>query len=99
MIMNEHKLQQLFASARKEATVTARPGFASHVLQAVRHEAQLPPRTTFDELADFVPHLALAAAAILMLCLAADLLLGHFAPMDLASGVDSISEQWLFAVR
>jgi hypothetical protein len=74
--MNDKKLQSLFGAARRSAAPTPPADFAADVLRAVR---QLPPsRPTaapgiFDQLNAWFPRLAIAAFALIVLCLALDL--------------------------
>lgn len=68
-------MNQLFAAARQESAPVPPADFAADVLHAVRREPALPPETfsIFDELNGLFPRLALAAAVLIVLCLAADL--------------------------
>ncbi len=73
--MNEKKIKQLFTVARNEAAPLLPADFAADVLRAVCHEpkvAALPAVSPFDQLNFLFPRLALAAAAVIVLCVAAD---------------------------
>ena len=72
--MNDRKLKQLFASARKATAPTPPADFAADVLRMIRHEPPAAPATIsiFDQLNLWFPRLALAASAVIVLCLAAD---------------------------
>ena len=96
--MNEKKLKQLFASARKETAPMPPEDFAADVLRAIRRE---PPAgapqalSLFDQLNRLFPRLALAAVAIIVLCLAADYGMTVAGVPGLDDGVSQISAQWL----
>ena len=73
--MNEKKIKQLFTAARNEAAPLPPPDFAADVLRAVRREpaaAAAPATSLFDQLNFLFPRFALAAAAVIVLCVAAD---------------------------
>jgi hypothetical protein len=74
--MNEKKLSHLFAAARRSPAPDSSPEFAAAVLRAVR---RLPPErrpaavSIFDQLNAWFPRVALAAAALIVLCVAVEL--------------------------
>jgi hypothetical protein len=73
--MNEDKLKHLFAAARQEPAPVPAPEFASDVLRAIRREptaAYTRSAGMFEQLNFLFPRVATAAAAIILLCLAAD---------------------------
>lgn len=73
--MNEKKLKQLFAAARNESAPAPPPDFAADVLRAVNREPASPLAevvSVWDHLNALFPRIALAACAIIILCLAAD---------------------------
>lgn len=96
--MNENKLKQLFEPARKETAPVPPPDFAADVLRAIRRE---PPASLkkqfsiFDQLNLLFPRIALAAAAVVILCVTADFALTAAGVPDLDDGVLQISAQWL----
>lgn len=74
--MNNKKIDQLFAAARNEPAPAAPPDFAVDVLRAVRREPALmpaPANSMGDYLNLLFPRVALAAAGIIILCVAAEL--------------------------
>ncbi len=70
--MNENKLKRLFAAARNESAPAAPEDFAADVLRAVRREPPPDRITFFGQLNFLFPRFALAAAAVIVLCVAAD---------------------------
>lgn len=76
--MNENKLKQLFAAARRAPAPTPPADFAEDVLRAAR---QLPSNAhtllyeanIFEQLNSWFPRLALASAALIILCAALEL--------------------------
>jgi len=73
--MNENKLKKLFASAQQEIVPAPPEDFAADVLRAIRHEPQITGAETFslfDQLNLLFPRIAVAAAVIILLCVAAD---------------------------
>ena len=95
--MNDKKLQRLFDAARKESAPVPPPGFAEDVLRAARRESQIAPpaaATVFDQLNALFPRLALAAAAVIILCVAADLALTSAGLPDLDDGASQLVSQF-----
>lgn len=96
--MNEKKLRQLLKSARRESAPAPPPDFAADVLRVVRRE---PPSrlkgqvSIFDQLNLLFPRIALAAAAVVIVCVAADFGLTAAGVPDLSDGVWQLSAQWL----
>ena len=96
--MNEEKLKQLFASARKENAPVPSEDFAADVLRAIRREPLTAAPETFsifDQLNLWFPRIALAASAVIVLCLAADFGLTAAGVPSLSDGVSQLSAQWL----
>ena len=76
--MTEKKLNHLFEQARNESAPPVPPDFAAGVLRAVRREPspRAPaPASIFDQLNFLFPRLALAAAAVIVLCVLGNCLL------------------------
>lgn len=76
--MNENKLKRLFEAARKETAPMVPTDFADGVLRAVRHEPTpraSAPFSIFEQLNYLFPRLALAAAAVIVLCTIGNFLL------------------------
>ena len=73
--MKKPKLDQLFELARQETAPEPAPDFAADVLRAVRREPAAQRAATapvFEQLNDWFPRVATAAAALMLLCVAAD---------------------------
>jgi hypothetical protein len=73
--MNEKKLQLLLAAARNDTAPAPPADFAAGVLRALRRDPPAPtapPLTVGACLNRWFPRLAPAAAAVIILCLAAD---------------------------
>lgn len=96
--MNEKKLKQLFAAARNETAPAPPESFAAGVLRAVRREpvaGYAKILSLSDQLNRLFPRIALAAAAIIVLCVAADLILTAAGVPEVGDGVSQLSAQWL----
>lgn len=94
-----HKLNQLFAAARNEAAPAPAPDFAAGVLRAVRREPAPPADEAFslgDQLNRLFPRLVPAAAAVIVLCVAADYGLTTANWPELGDGAAQVTSQWLF---
>ena len=92
--MNERKLKQLFGAARKETPPAPPEDFAQRVMQAVRRDAATPPAevTLFDQLNQLFPRIAWAAAVVLVLCVAGELVSSATQPSF--NDVAQLSDQW-----
>jgi len=100
--MNEKKLKQLFSAARREPAPAPNPDFAADVLRSVRQEAQSksPDQfSIFDQLNRWFPRAALAAAAVIVLCVAADYGLTAAGLPELSDSVSQASSQLFFDVE
>ena len=96
--MNEKKLKQLFASARNETAPAPPEDFAADVARAIRRERPAgAPQTLslFDQSNRLFPRLALAAVAVIVLCVAADYGMTAAGVPGLDDGMSQISAQWL----
>ena len=96
--MNENKLKQLFEAARNEPAPAPPEDFAADVLRAVHREpvaGRGEAVSIFDQLSRLFPRIALAAVAIIVLCVAADFGLTAAGLPDLGDGLSQISAQWL----
>jgi hypothetical protein len=97
--MNEKKLKQLFAAARNETAPAAAPDFAGDVLRAVRREPVPAPAESFsvwEHLNALFPRLALVAAAVIVLCVAADWGLTAAGVPGIGDGAAQVTSQFLF---
>ena len=98
--MNEKKIKRLFEAARNEIAPTPPQDFAGDVLRAIRREPEIKMPETFsifDQLNFLFPRFALAAAAVIALCVAVDFGLTAAGVSNLSDGVSQISAQWFFA--
>jgi len=96
--MNDRKWKQLLGAARREPPPPPPEGFDLLVLQTVRREdapARREAIALFDQLSLLFPRLAWAAAALIVLCAAGDLISAALNP-SLPDSVAQISEQWFF---
>ena len=96
--MNDRKLKQLFALARKQAMPAPPADFATDVLRALRREppAGAPQSLSgFDQLNSWFPRLALASSTFIVLCVALDYGLTAAGVPSLSDGVSQLSAQWL----
>lgn len=98
--MNDAKLNQLFAAARKETPPPPATGFDNLVLGALRHEPAPPPELSwFDQLGALFPQLALATALVILISVTADFALSWLGVPTLSDGVWQVSDQWLLAAN
>jgi anti-sigma-K factor RskA len=96
--MNDRKLKQLFASARKETAPAPTEDFADNVLRAIRREppaAKPEAISIFDQLNLWFPRIALAASAAIVVCIALDYGMTAAGVPSLSDGVSQLSSQWL----
>jgi hypothetical protein len=96
--MNDKKLNQLFAAARKEPPVPPSDGFDLRMLRAVRSESRpaQPDVLSWMELLNaWFPRLAWASVAVIALSIAVDYGLTATGTPGLNEGVSRISAQWL----
>jgi anti-sigma-K factor RskA len=95
--MNNRKLKQLFASAQKDAAPAPPEDFAADVLRVIHREPAAPPETVsiFDQLNLWFPRLALAASAVIVVCIALDYGLMAVGVPSLSDGAAQLSAQWL----
>jgi hypothetical protein len=97
--MNGKKLKQLFGSARNEPAPAPAPDFAADVLRAVRSQpwpASAESFSVWEHLNGLFPRLALAAAAVIVLCLAADWGLTAAGLPGVSDGAAQVTSQFLF---
>jgi hypothetical protein len=97
--MNERKLKQLFASARKESGPAAPADFAEDVLHAVRGGPRPMRANSFsvwEHLNGLFPRLALAAALVIVLCAAADWGLTAAGLPGVSDGAVQVTSQYFF---
>ena len=97
--MKKNKLERLFNLAKRESVPQAGPDFESQVMHAIRREVSAKPVSLLDQLNALFPRIALAAAIVIILCITTDVVITNASGTDLASGVSSISEEWLFPTK
>ena len=97
--MNDEKFQQLFHSAQNEPLPDSVSGFDSRVMRSIRSEARTTTLSVLDRLSELFPRLAIGAAALMAVCVAADVCFSSFVQADLTDAVVEASEQWLFVVK
>lgn len=94
--MNTKKLNQLFAAARNDAAPVPPKDFAADVLRVVRREPQPKAFSIFEQLNFLFPRLALAAAAVIVLCVMADFGLTAAGLPEVGAGTAQAASQFLF---
>lgn len=97
--MKKNTLNRLFAAARPDRPPEPPDDFAFAVLQAVRQEGlrQAPPSADlWTQLNALFPRVALAAAAMIILCVAADRGLTAAGLPDVTEGVAATAAQFTF---
>ena len=97
--MNDKKLNQLFAAARRAPAPPVAPDFADDVLRAVRREP--PPRlretpSVFAELNVLFPRVATIAAAIIIFFSALDFGLTSAGLPELGAGAAEVTSNLFF---
>lgn len=91
--MNDQKLNQLFAAARREAPAVPPAGFEWQVQQALRREPLATESAgVLEQLSRLFPRLAFASAAVMVLCVTGDWVLQS---PGLTEGVTQLARQWL----
>jgi len=93
--MNQKQIERLFKAARSEPAPLPEENFEARVMRAIRREPA--EMTLLEQLSRLLPRLAAAAAAVIFLCIAADVCLSNFVQPDMDSGLTQLAEQWLFA--
>jgi hypothetical protein len=96
--MNEDKLRKLLAAARREPPPAPPEDFTANVLRAVRLEPPiaLPADSFLNDLDWLFPRVALAALAVIILCVTADYALAAAGLPGLGEGFSLFTAQWLF---
>ena len=100
--MNQKKMEQLFAAARRSKAPEPPADFAADVLRAVRHlpqDRQTAGGGVLEQLNSWFPRVALAAAALIVLCVALEV--GYTAGGSTEPGDDGSTEpaQAFFSVE
>ena len=95
--MNDQKLKNLYAAARKEVAPVPPADFTADVLRAVHREpvVSMPVSgSVFDQLNRWFPRLAIASAAVIIICIAADYGLTSAGLPELGDGAAQLSSQF-----
>jgi hypothetical protein len=97
--MNNSKIQQLFAAARKEEAPEVPFQFDQTVVAAIRRDARRSfSPSLFEQLNQLFPRLAAAALIVIGLCVATDY---YFSPAETnvttTADVQQAAADWLFA--
>lgn len=101
-IMNEKNLKNLFAAARNESAPAVPADFADDILRAIHREP--PPKSVaafsvWEHLNELFPRVALAAAAVIILCVAADWGLTAAGLPGIGDGTAQAESQYLLDVE
>lgn len=100
--MNENKLHQLFAAARRDNGPVPPADFAGDVLRALRNQpvARLTGSfLLFDPLNRWFSRLAFAAVTVILLCASADFILGATGLPEVDDGATQVSAQYFLSVE
>jgi hypothetical protein len=89
--MNE-KLNQLFTAAKRETPVAPGEGFASLVMNQIQRNPTRAELTMSDLLGMWFPRLAVAAAAVIALCVISEVVTSSNAP-SLSDSAAQLSDQ------
>jgi hypothetical protein len=90
--MNE-KLNQLFAAAKRETPAAPTEGFASLVMNQIQRNPARPELSMSDVLGMWFPRLAVAAAAVIALCVIGDFVSSSNAP-SMSESAAQLSDQY-----
>ena len=91
--MNE-KLNQLFAAVKRETPAAPAEGFASLVMQQIQRNPAHTELSISDLLGMWFPRLAVAAAALIALCVIGDYVTSSNSP-SLSESAAQLSDQML----
>jgi len=95
--MNDKKLKQLFAAARRETSPVPPGDFATEVLRVVRRlpvDGPPAPPGVFEQLNGWFPRVAFASLALIVLCVVADNWLAPVNPPDAGDTAAQFSSQY-----
>ena len=90
--MNNRKLRELFRVAKKEKRAAPTEGFELLVMQQIRRNPARTQLSITDVLGQWYPRLALAAAAVIALCVVSEFI--STGP-DLSESAAQLSAQYL----
>ena len=89
--MNDRKLNRLFAAAKSEQPAAPGEGFAFLVMQQIQRDPARGDVTIADLLGMWFPRLALAAAAVIAICVISEVVSSSSAP-SLSESAAQLSE-------
>ena len=78
--MNERKLNQLFTAAKSEPPAAPNEGFAFLVMQQIQRNPARTELSVSDVLGLWFPRLAVAAAAVIAMCVIGEVVFSSSAP-------------------
>lgn len=89
--MNDRKLNQLFSAAKSESPAVPNEGFAFLVMRQIQRNPARPELSISDMLGQWFPRLAVAAAAVIAICVLGDMVISSNAP-SLSESAAQLSE-------
>ncbi len=92
--MKDEQLNKLFRAVKGEMSPAPQEGFDLLVMQQIRRNPSRIELTMTDLLGRWFPRLALAAVAVIALCVAGDLVYSSNAP-SLSDSAAQLSDQYL----
>ncbi len=92
--MNDGKLKQLFAAAKRETPAGPAEGFERLVMQQIQRNPARAELSISDLLGMWFPRLAVAAAALIALCVIGDFVSSSNSP-SLSESAAQLSDQML----
>ena len=97
--MNDRKLNRVFAAARQETFPAPTESFARDVTAAARQESREETRTLLDQLGLSFPRYAMAAGALIVLCLFAEVGQKLLADPEAPDDFTELCAQWLYTAK
>ena len=97
--MNDPKLNRIFAAARREVLPTPPEDFARGVAAAARQQIREEPRTLLDQLGLNFPRYAMAAGALIVLCIFVEVGQRYLTDPDAPDEFTELYAQWLFTAK
>ena len=79
--MNDRKLNQLFHAAKSEAPAVPNEGFAFLVMQQIQRNPARTELSISDMLGNWFPRVAVAAAAVIAICVLGEMVIASNAPI------------------
>jgi len=97
--MNDPKLNRIFATARRDVCPTPTEDFARGVAAAARQQIREEPRTLLDQLGLLFPRYAVAAGALIVLCIFAEVGQTFLANPEGSDEFTELCAQWLYTAK